>query len=73
MVAYSGINGVPDNANAMLLTTILQEAWKFSGVAFSDNGGVVFLNTSQNYASNLTVAAADALNAGLHQVEPGRQ
>eukprot|EP00730_Choanoeca_flexa_P000724 TRINITY_DN10314_c0_g1_i2.p1 TRINITY_DN10314_c0_g1~~TRINITY_DN10314_c0_g1_i2.p1 ORF type:complete len:772 (+),score=165.11 TRINITY_DN10314_c0_g1_i2:86-2401(+) len=67
MVAYSGINGVPDNANSLLLTTILEETWGFKGMAFSDNGGVVGLDVDQHYADNLTQAAAMAMNAGLHQ------
>eukprot|EP00045_Choanoeca_perplexa_P009372 m.90012 g.90012 ORF g.90012 m.90012 type:complete len:69 (-) comp14871_c0_seq11:1603-1809(-) len=68
MVAYSGINGVPCNANAQLLTTILRDRWNFTGMAFSDNGGVVDLYDDQHYAKNLTDASALALNAGLDQV-----
>ena len=68
MVAYSGINGIPCNANAELLTSILKDKWNFKGMAFSDNGGVVDLYKAQHYAMNLTDAAALALNAGLDQV-----
>lgn len=66
-VAYSAINGTPDNCNEFLLKQVLRQDWNFTGVAFSDNSGVAMISDDQHYASDHVHAAALALNAGLDQ------
>jgi beta-glucosidase len=64
MGAYSGINGVPDNANHRLLGDILRKQWGFDGYVVSDCGAITNLFTQHHYAKSLAAAAADGVNAG---------
>lgn len=66
-MAYSAINGTPDNCNELLLTKTLRQDWGYTGVAFSDNGAVVGISDNQHFALDHLHAAALALNAGLDQ------
>lgn len=66
-MAYSAINGTPDNCNEFLLKDVLRRDWNFTGVAFSDNSGVALIADGQHFAKDHLHAAALALNAGLDQ------
>ncbi|MCA0294685.1 MAG: glycoside hydrolase family 3 C-terminal domain-containing protein [Actinobacteria bacterium] len=64
MSAYMDLNGVPASGNRWLLTDILRTEFGFDGFVVSDANAVRSLEV-QHFASDLTDAAARALNAGL--------
>jgi beta-glucosidase len=64
MSAYMDLNGVPATGNRWLLTDVLRDELGFEGFVVSDANAVKSLET-QHFASDLTDAAARAINAGL--------
>ncbi|HVT81225.1 MAG TPA: glycoside hydrolase family 3 C-terminal domain-containing protein, partial [Phycisphaerae bacterium] len=65
MIAFSGINGIPDTANKWLITDVLRNEWNYQGMVVSDNGGVPRLASAQHYVKTTREAVAAALNAGI--------
>lgn len=64
MAAYNSINGVPCAVNKLLLTDIPRGQWGFDGFIVCDLGGVGHLVDGHHLTDDMTVAVADALNAG---------
>jgi beta-glucosidase len=64
MAAYNSINGVPCAVNHQLLTDIPRGMWGFDGFIVSDLAGVRHLVDGHHLTDDMTVAVADALNAG---------
>ena len=64
MAAYNSINGVPCIANKLLLTDIPRGLWGFDGFIVCDLGGIKQLVNGHHLTTDMTVAVADALNAG---------
>ena len=64
MAAYNSINGVPCIANKLLLTDIPRTQWGFDGFIVCDLTGVRYLVDKHHLTDDMTVAVADALNAG---------
>jgi len=64
MPAFIDLNGTPMTAHARILNDIVRKRWGFSGVMVSDYGAVAELIV-HGVASDLTEAAALALNAGV--------
>ncbi len=65
MASYNAINGVPNNINRQLLTTILKEQWGFGGFVVSDLGGVrTMVAGHQEGRMSLDEAVAQSLVAG---------
>jgi beta-glucosidase len=64
MAAYNSINGVPCAVNKLLLTDIPRGLWGFDGFIVCDLGGVKHLVDGHHMTDDMTVAVADALNAG---------
>jgi beta-glucosidase len=71
MSAFTSLNGVPDTANADLLTTILRNEWQFGGTVVSDYQAVQELEDF-GYAASGAQAAQLALTAGV-TIEMGVQ
>ena len=65
MAAYNRLNGIPCQANKMLLTDILREEWGFDGSVVTDCNGLKDLFQGHKYVSNVQEAIAVALNAGI--------
>jgi beta-glucosidase len=65
MHAYDDIDGVPCVASKLLLTDILRDEWGFDGLVVADYAGIEELITSHALVSDLSHAAARALNAGV--------
>lgn len=71
MAAYNSVDGIPASQNHHLLTDILKDRWKFSGVVISDEsavGGATALHLTE---PDTPAAAADALKAGLDVIFQG--
>jgi beta-glucosidase len=64
MAAYNSINGVPCAVNKLLLTDIPRGLWGFDGFIVCDLTGVRHLVDGHHITTDMTVAVADALNAG---------
>ncbi|MEO6916979.1 MAG: glycoside hydrolase family 3 C-terminal domain-containing protein [Chitinophagaceae bacterium] len=65
MASYNAINGVPNNINKLLLTTILKEQWGFKGFVVSDLGGVnSMVKGHEKGKMSFEDAVAQSLNAG---------
>jgi beta-glucosidase len=64
MAAYNSINGTPCIANKLLLTDIPRGQWGFDGFIVCDLTGVRHLVDGHHMTDDMTVAVADALNAG---------
>jgi beta-glucosidase len=64
MASFNDINGVPCSANKALLTGILREEWKFSGVVISDYTSDMEL-IAHGYAEDDRDATRRAFLAGL--------
>jgi beta-glucosidase len=64
MAAYNSINDVPCIANKLLLTDIPRGQWGWDGVIVCDLGGIKHLVDGHHLTDDMTVAVADALNAG---------
>lgn len=65
MAAYNSVDGVPCSSNAYLLDSVLHQNWGFKGFSVSDLGSIDGLVSTNHVASDLTEAAAQAMNAGL--------
>jgi beta-xylosidase len=65
MHSYADIDGVPPAADRNLLTTLLRDAWGFTGTVVSDYFGVTFIETQHKLAAGPGQAAARTLAAGL--------
>lgn len=64
MAAYNSVNGTPCIANKLLLTDIPRGQWGFDGFIVCDLTGVRHLVDGHHMTDDMTVAVADALNAG---------
>jgi beta-glucosidase len=64
MGAYSALYGIPDCANAFLLTDVLRKQWGFDGFVVSDGGAIFDINNHHKYVPTAEEAAADAVKAG---------
>ena len=64
MTAYMDLNGVPATGNRWLFTEVLRDAWGFDGFVVTDANAARNLMT-HGFASDLTDAAARAVNAGV--------
>lgn len=64
MPAYNAIDGVPAHANHWLLTHVLRETWRFSGVTTADYGAVDKM-TAMGIAEDRATASRIALESGL--------
>jgi beta-glucosidase len=64
MAAYNSINGIPCIANKLLLTDIPRGQWGFDGFIVCDLTGVRHLVDGHHLTDDMTVAVAEALNAG---------
>ena len=71
MASYNAINGVPNNINRWLLTTVLKEEWKHEGFVVSDLGGVRTM-VQGHAAGKMTYvdAVAQSIMAGLRFLRP---
>jgi beta-glucosidase len=65
MPAYCDVDGVPCHASHELLSGILRDEWGFDGIVASDYVGIQMLSTHHKLSSDLAVAAAYALRAGV--------
>lgn len=65
MGAYNAVNGIPCNANKMLLTDILRAEWGFDGYVVTDCGALHNMVTDHKYAKSMLESAAFAINAGV--------
>lgn len=63
MSSFNEISGVPSTGNRYLLTTILRDEWKFSGIVVSDWGSVIEM-IPHGFAADAPAAAAAAIHAG---------
>ncbi|HEV2436159.1 MAG TPA: glycoside hydrolase family 3 C-terminal domain-containing protein [Verrucomicrobiae bacterium] len=66
MGAYNALYGVPDCANAFLLTDLLRKQWGFDGYVVSDCGAIhnIWGPREHHYVNTPEEAAADAVKAG---------
>ena len=64
MTAYMDLNGIPAAGNRWLFTEVLRDTWGFEGFVVSDANAVRNLVT-HGFATNLSDAAARAVNAGV--------
>jgi beta-glucosidase len=64
MGAYSALNGVPDCANAFLLTDLLRTQWGFDGYICSDCDAIGDIWRSHHFVKTPEEAAAAAVKAG---------
>ncbi len=64
MGAYNAVNGVPCNADTLLLTDLLRDKWGFKGYVVSDCGAIGDIFRNHHYAPSMAAASADAVNAG---------
>jgi beta-glucosidase len=64
MAAYNSINGVPCAINPLLINDIPRGQWGFDGFIVCDLAGVRHLVDGHHLTTDMTVAVADALNAG---------
>jgi beta-glucosidase len=64
MAAYNSINGVPCAVNKLLISDIPRGQWGFDGFIVCDLAGIKHLVDGHHLTSDMTVAVADALNAG---------
>jgi beta-glucosidase len=64
MAAYNSINDVPCIANKLLLTDIPRGQWGFDGFIVCDLTGVRHLVDGHHMTDDMTIAVANALNAG---------
>src|SRR5689334_10098100 len=65
MNAYNDVDGIPCAANQDLLTSLLRDAWGFTGTVVSDYWSVAFLASLHHVAEDVTGAARLALAAGI--------
>jgi len=68
MGAYSALNGVPDCANAFLLTDLLRKQWGFEGYVVSDCDAIhdIWGRQQHHYVDTAEEAAAAAVKAGCN-------
>jgi beta-glucosidase len=71
MPAYCDVDGVPCHASHELLTGILRDEWGFDGIVSSDYVGLHMLSTQHRLTTDLAVAAAFGLRAGVDAELPG--
>lgn len=64
MGAYTALFGVPDCANAFLLTHTLRDGWGFQGYVVSDCGAIRNIYAEHKYVPTPEAAAAAAVKAG---------
>ena len=64
MTAYMDLNGIPASGNRWLFSDVLRDSWGFEGFVVSDANAVRNLVT-HDFASDLSDAAARAVNAGV--------
>ena len=65
MASYNAINGVPNNINKLMLTTILKDQWGFKGFVVSDLGGVnTMVKGHEKGKMTYEEAVAQSINAG---------
>ncbi len=65
MNSYASVDGVPVGASEELLTSVLRDAWGFTGTVVSDYWSVAFLATTHGVAADVAGAGALALRAGI--------
>jgi beta-glucosidase len=65
MHAYDDLDGLPCVASHELLTTMLRERWGFDGIVVADYNGIEQLVTHHRMVTELSEAAALALEAGV--------
>lgn len=65
MVNSGAVNGIPATASRYLLTEILRDRWRFSGVVVSDWNDVRALHTAYHIVGDYAGAVAAAVNAGV--------
>jgi beta-glucosidase len=70
MPAYCDVDGVPCHASRELLTEVLRSSWNFDGIVASDYVGLHMLATQHRLTTDLSVAAALALEAGVDSELP---
>jgi beta-glucosidase len=64
MTSFNALNGVPASGNALLLTTILRDEWKYRGMVVSDYNAIHEM-IAHGYAADGADAARKALAAGV--------
>lgn len=64
MGAYNRVNGVPCNANPLLLQKILREEWGFKGYVVSDCGAITNIFADHHFVPTKEDAVAVAVKAG---------
>ena len=70
MASYNEIDGVPSHANRWLLHDVLRGEWGYQGAVVSDYFAIRELMTRHRMFTNLTDAAAAAMNAGVDMETP---
>ncbi|HEY4301063.1 MAG TPA: glycoside hydrolase family 3 N-terminal domain-containing protein [Candidatus Didemnitutus sp.] len=65
MASYNSWDGVPNHANAKLLTEILRHEWGFNGFVMSDGGGIDVLYENHLAAAGPAEAGILSINAGV--------
>ena len=65
MPAYCDVDGVPCHGSHELLTGILRDEWGFDGIVASDYTGIQMISTLHKMTTDLGVAAALGLRAGV--------
>jgi beta-glucosidase len=70
MASYNEIDGVPSHANRWLLHDVLRGEWGYRGAVVSDYFAIRELMTRHRMFTNLTDAAAAAMNAGVDMETP---
>lgn len=65
MCSYNAINGLPSCTNAALLQDLVRSQWNFTGYIVSDCGAIQDVVDGHGLGTNLSAAAALALQAGM--------
>ena len=64
MCAYTSVNGVPNCANADLLTKTFRNSWGLDGYVAADYDAVAIMRISQFYGPTAEDTVATTLKAG---------
>ncbi len=70
MASYNEIDGIPSHMNKWLLGDVLRGEWGFDGAVISDYFAIRELMTRHKMTSDIKVAAARAINAGVDAETP---
>lgn len=64
MGAYNALNGVPCNADSLLMTSLPKDKWEFKGYVVSECGAISDIFLGHHHAPSMAATSADAVKAG---------